>query len=327
MSDDASEVRKFVNAKLKSQKIRAEHKEQVKDLKDALDETKFNLMEAMDAARVSSVQSGIREWVVVYEIKKSKPLNVETLGSVLSSVNAEEVGTGNLSTKLRSHVMKSLSSYEETDDEITRSFRIQNHCPAGFKPLSDESKEIMGESLDDFKEAFIEYKSFTGMVREKVNAAEKEVGPPEVAELAAAEFVMKNTPAPTPTSTPPPQSEGSGNSESGVISGGKISKEDGGVMFKSVKSTEDEPLFLKTERKFSAKQVSKRRFFEIVNSTMADVIDEEYGSEVAISNESVQDFVSNHSNLILERVSDTLSSESVSVQKTRVTLTTKKPKV
>ena len=323
MSDDASEVRKFVNAKLKSQKIRAEHKEQAKDLKDALDETKFNLMEAMDAAQVSSVQSGIREWVVVYEIKKSKPLNVETLGSVLSSVNAQEVGTGNFSTKLRSHVMRSLSSCEENDDEVTRSFRIQNHCPVGFKPLSDESKEIMGEALDDFKEAFIEYKSFTGMVREKVKAAEKEVGPPEVAELAAAEFVMKTT----PTSTPPPQSEESGSSESGVISGGKISKEDGGVMFKSVKSTEDENIFIKTERKFAAKQVPKRRFFEIVNSTMAEVIEEEYGSEVAISDESVQDFISNHSNLILERVSDTLSSESVSVQKTRVTLTTKKPKV
>ena len=86
MSDNASEVRDFVNARLKAQKLRAENKEQLKELKGALDETKMNLIEAMDAAQVSSVQSGIREWVVVYDNKKPKPLNVETLGSVLTSM-------------------------------------------------------------------------------------------------------------------------------------------------------------------------------------------------------------------------------------------------
>ena len=191
--------------------------------------------------------------------------------------------------------MKSLASCEEDGDEITRSFRIQNHCPAGFKPLTEASKEIIGESLDDFKAAFIDYKAFSGELREKIKAAEHEVGPPEVAELAAAEFVMNRTPHSDETT-----SVGDGGDQDNVVlSGGKISEEEGGVMFKSVKMTKDEPLFLKTERKFAAKQVSKRRFFEIVNSKMAEVIEEACGNDVTTSEDTVQDLVSNHSNAIL----------------------------
>ena len=310
-------VQNFVNTHRQLEKIRIEAKDHKKELREAANSAKEDLFEAMDSAGVTSLKTGESEWIVLFDKRKPVKYTPELVIEIMASVTNDELrsfmqGTNlNLNDAMRKYVCaKIASSKGDEDDEITRNFRVQNHAPRNFVNVPEDSKDILNDALSAYMSAEVDRKAFSGKVKDMMDDAK--ASQTDASDMAVFDFV---------SSTDVGETE---------VAGGQFN-EDGGVRYRSAPineadDTRDGPLYIKAERKFKPRKINKKKFLSLVDQSVHTIMSRRFGDTPSVTEERVREVVTT-SDEVIECLTSMITTESPPEEMTKVSLTSKRPRV
>ena len=306
----------FVTSQRRIQKLREDSKIARKQLLEEANDARSTLVELMLAAGVDSVKAGEHEYLVLVEKPKPVKLTTEMLQTVLSnlteqdlraavsdggSVGASGAGGGasdlvtSVKTLTRSRLAKGTNGdEEEEDDDVVYSLKTQCHVPRNFRRPPSGAAETIDVAVRSFTAADLAKRVYNGQLKDLLDEARAPVD--EAAEMAAFDYAQQGGGEYHAITLPPVE----------------------GL------ETPDEPVFIKAEKKERQKKPSKKRFLEIVDSTVDDFLKRRFGEHSSVDASRLREIAQNSSE-ITDAVEQQLDAAPTEVSRT-VSLTSKKPR-
>ena len=309
----------FVTSQRRIQKLRDDSKLARKQLLEEANDAKSTLVDLMLAAGVESVKVGEYEYLVLVQQPRPVKMTTELLQIVLSNLTEQDLraavadggpvraggasGASDLvasvKTLTRSRLAKGTHGRDEADeddeDDVTYSLKSQCHVPRDFRRPPAGAEWTIDAAVKAYTAADLAKRVYNGQLKDLLAEARSSVD--EASEMAAFDYARQ------------------GGGEYHAIT---LPPVDG-------LETPDEPVYLKAEKKEHKKKPSKKRFLEIVDTTVDEFLKRRFGENASVDADRLREIAKNSAE-ITDSVEQRIEAAAPIETNRTVSLTSKKPR-